>query len=116
MFIGFINFYQYFIQGFSKIFVPLTSLLKRIVLSNSVSKMFSANNNTFVNSSSKRANDIVINLSKNNKSKKLTYLPNIGATKKSNFITPNTKKTFNHLQLAFIKALILQYFDLENLI
>ena len=34
-------------------------------------------------------------------------IPNIGATKEPNFLTSNAKKTFNHLQLAFIKDLIL---------
>ena len=41
-------------------------------------------------------------------------MPNIGATKKSIFLTPNATKAFNHLRLAFIKAPILQYFDLES--
>ena len=42
------------------------------------------------------------------------YMPNIRAIGKSNFLTPNAKKAFNHLRLAFIKALIPQHFDLEN--
>ena len=41
-------------------------------------------------------------------------MPNIGAIENPNFLTPNAKKTFNHLQLAFIKARILQHFDLES--
>ena len=41
-------------------------------------------------------------------------MPNIGAIGKHNFLTPNAKKAFNQLQLAFIKAPILQYFDLES--
>ena len=36
--------------------------------------------------------------------------------KKPNFITANTKKAFNYLRLAFIKALIFQYFELESYI
>ena len=31
-----------------------------------------------------------------------------------NFLTPDAKKAFNHLRLVFIKALILQHFDLES--
>ena len=31
---------------------------------------------------------------------------NIGATRELNFLIPNAKKAFNHLQLAFIKAAI----------
>ena len=41
-------------------------------------------------------------------------MPNIRATRKPNFLIFDIKKTFNHLQLAFIKAPILQYFDLES--
>ena len=41
-------------------------------------------------------------------------MPNIEATKKPNFPTSNAKKTFNYLQLAFIKASIFQHFDLKS--
>ena len=41
-------------------------------------------------------------------------MPNIRATREPNFLTSNAKKAFSSLQLAFIKALILQHFDLEN--
>ena len=48
---------------------------------------------------------------KNEKSRKLTHMPNIGVTRESNFLTLNAKKTFNYLRLAFIKAPILQHFE-----
>ena len=57
---------------------------------------------------------MIINLSKNTKSRNLTYILNIKVIRKPNFLTPNAKKTFNYLQLGLIKALILQYCDLEN--
>ena len=41
-------------------------------------------------------------------------MPNIGAIRKPNFLASNAKKIFNHLLLAFIKALIFQYFDLKS--
>ena len=41
-------------------------------------------------------------------------MSNIRAMKKPNFLTPNTKKVFNYLQLAFIKAPILWHFDLKS--
>ena len=41
-------------------------------------------------------------------------MPNIGATRKPNLLTSNTKKAFNHLRLVLIKASILQYFDPES--
>ena len=43
-------------------------------------------------------------------------MSNIKVTKKPNFLTPNAKKAFNYLQPTFIKASILQHFDLENYI
>ena len=41
-------------------------------------------------------------------------MANIEAIKKLIFLIFNTKKIFNYLWLAFIKALIHQYFDLKN--
>ena len=58
-----------------------------------------------------RANEIVVNSSKNNKSKNLIYMSNIRAMEKATFLISNTKKALNHLKQAFIKAKILQYFD-----
>ena len=55
-----------------------------------------------------------MNLSKNKKSRNSTHVPNIGATGEYNLLTPNAKKVFNHLWLAFIEAPIFQHFDLES--
>ena len=108
MFIGFANFYQRFIQGFSKIAALLISLLKTTGSSDeSAPKAFRADNNKVVRDDSGRANGTVVNLSKNKKSRNLMRMPNIGAMGKPNFLTPNAKKAFNHLWLAFIKAPIL---------
>ena len=114
MFIGFVNFYQCFIQSFSRIVALFTSLLKTTGLSEELApKTFRANNNEVVGVGGK-ANETVVNLSKNNKSRNLTRIPNIGATEKPNFLIPNAKKAFNYLQLAFIKGLIFRHFDLKN--
>ena len=75
---------------------------------------FRACNNEVVGSDGGRADETVVNLSKNKKSKKSTCVPNVGATGESNFLIPNSKKAFNHLRLAFIKAPILRHFDLES--
>ena len=54
MFIGFPNFYQYFIQGFSKITALLTFMLKTTGSSKkSISKTFRANDNEVVGDGSK---------------------------------------------------------------
>ena len=76
-------------------------------------KKFRADDNKVVSDSRSRANKMVVNLSKNNKSRNLTYIPNIGAMREPNFLNPNAKKAFNYLRLAFIEAPIFQYFDLK---
>ena len=114
VFIGFANFYQCFIRSFSKIAAPLTFLLKTTGLSDSASKAFRADDDEVVGNSGSKANETVVNLSKNNKSRNSSHVPNIGATGEPNFLTSNAKKTFNHLRLAFIEAPILQHFDLKS--
>ena len=117
VFIGFANFYQRFIRGFSKIATLLTLMLKTTGLSEkSPLKAFRAGNNEVVGGGGSRADETVVDssTSKNEKSRKLTYMPNIGATEESNFLTPDAKEAFNHLRLVFIEALILRHFDLDS--
>ena len=78
-------------------------------------KIFKANDNEIVKIGD-RANKMVVNLSKNEKSKNLIRIPNIKVIKKFIFLTFNAKKAFNQLWLAFVKASILQYFDLKSYI
>ena len=112
MFIGFENFYQQFIQGFNKITALLTSMLKTTGSSKkSAPRAFKADNNEVVEGGGDKT---VVNLLKNKKSRKSTRVPNIGAMGEPNFLTPDAKKAFNDLRLAFIKAPILQYFDWES--
>ena len=73
--------------------------------------MFKAHNNKVVSNDSSKTNKIVMNLFRN-----LTCMPNIEAIKKSTFLILSAKKIFKYLQLAFIKALILRYFDLKSYI
>ena len=77
-------------------------------------KTFKADDNKIVDGGSSKANETVVNLSKNEKSRNLTHVPNIRAMGEPNFLTPNAKKGFNHLRLAFIKASILWHFDLKS--
>ena len=76
MFISFANFYQHFIQSFNRITVLLILLLKAIESSNLALKAFGADKNKVVEVDGK-ANKIIMNLSKNNKSRNLTYMPNM---------------------------------------
>ena len=112
MFIGFTNFYQRFIRGFTRITVLLTSILKIIRSSKELaSKTFKINNNEVVGGGNDRANETIKNSFRN-----LTHVLNIEATEELNFLTPNIKKAFNYLRLAFIKAPILRHFDLKSYI
>ena len=110
VFIGFANFYQRFIQGFSRIAASLTSMLKKIRSSKELAlKTLRADNGEVVGDVRGKANETIRNLSR-----KLGRVPNIRAIGKSDFLTPDNKKAFNHLQLAFIKAPMLWHFDLES--
>ena len=80
----------------------------------SASKVFKAGNNEIVGGGGGKADETVVNSSKNEKSKKSMHVANVRAIEEPNFLTPDAKKAFNHLQLVFIKALILQHFDLES--
>ena len=119
VFIGFPNFYQCFIRGFSKIIAPLTSILKTTGLSEELApKLFGAGNNKVVWGGNGRAdktmgNSFKFKKLKNNKSRNLTCVPIVGITEEFMFLTPDTREAFNHLRQTFIKASILQYFDLE---
>ena len=111
MFISFANFYQRFIQSFSRIAALFIFLLKTIGLSKLVPKAFRVDDDKVVNSGNGKTNETVVNLSK-----QLTRMPNIRAIKKPIFLTPNANKAFNQLRLAFIKASILRHFDLKSYI
>ena len=117
MFISFANFHQRFIKDFNKIAVLLISMLKTTELSEKLAlRAYRTGNNDVVGGGDDRVDEIIVDLfkSKNKKSKKLMYMPNIGATRETNFLTPNIKKAFNYLRLAFIEARILWHFDLES--
>ena len=97
VFISFIIFYCCFIQNLNKITALLISPLKPTRSSDLISKAFRVNQNKVVRVDS-RANETVVNLSKNNKCKNLTYLPNIRAIRETIFLIYKAKKAFNHLK------------------
>ena len=112
MFIGFSNFYWRFIQGFSRIAALLSLMLKTTGSSKKLApKAFRADNDKIVGDGD---DETVMNLFKNEKSRKSMRMLNIGAIGELNFLTPKAKKAFNHLRLAFIKALIFQHFDFKS--
>ena len=117
LFISFANFYWYFIQDFSKIVAFFTSILNTTKSSKELApRVFGAGNNKVVGSGDARADERIVDSSKckNKKSRKLTCIQNIGATKEPIFLTADAKKAFNYLKQAFIKDSILQYFDTKS--
>ena len=92
--------------------LKITGLSEKLAL-----RAFKADNNKVVGGGN-RADKTVVDsfMSKSEKSRKSTLLPNIRAMEKSNFPTLDAKKAFNHLRLAFIKASIFRHFDLESYI
>ena len=139
VFLGFANFYWQFIQGFSRIVAPLTSMLKTIESpdalapsrNNGSKSAFSRNNNSKpvfrksdgngkVNRLSIGRNGVehtkkLRKLSKSgkklSKSRNSTNFDTIEAGPK--FLTSDARTTFNCLRLAFIEAPILRHFDSE---
>ena len=60
--------------------------------------MFKANDNKVVGNNNSKTNEIIVNLSKNNKSRNSIYISNIKAIEELIFLTLNAKKTFNYLK------------------
>ena len=109
VFIGFANFYQRFIQGFSKIAVLFTLMLKT-TRSLDLAARLGTNDDKVVGGGSKADDQ---NLSKSKKSKivKSGVQTRLGAMGEPTFLTPSVKEAFNQLRQAFTEALILRHFD-----
>ena len=139
VFLGFANFYRQFIQGFSKIAAPFTSMLKTTMSSQVLvaDEVLAANevdgveggdesiekcgklSKTGKSSKSQKSKSEKMskswNLAKSGKkSSKSGNSTNFDATKNGpKFLTPDARTAFNCLRLAFSEALILRHFDPE---
>ena len=137
VFLGFANFYQRFIQGFSKIAAPLTLMLKTTVSSQVLiaDKVLAANevdgvedgdeliekcgklSKTGKSSKSQKSKSEKMSKSQNSakSGKKLSKsgnLTNLDAMEDGpKFLTPDARTAFNRLWLAFTEAPILRHFD-----
>ena len=121
VFLSFANFYWQFIQGFSKIAAPLTSMLKTTGLPDVLRPEVRNDNGETVGFgvgdglAKKSGKSKGQNLSKSQKSAKLGKSlpksgnsPNFSTTKAGpSFLTLGARETFNRLQLTFTKAPIL---------
>ena len=130
MFLGFANFYKRFIRNFGRIAALLISMFQTRndeTLSNQGTKdkrnetaLAGVNSGGVSSGVSENIKNLstAINLAKKSKLIKLKKagLPNIKADSRTDFLTPEAKKAFIHLQKAFIKAPILKHFDPEHYI
>ena len=133
VFLGFSNFYWWFIQGFSRIAALLTSMLKiaappeRLTLEKvsdsesgdgvdggvKIAKKSGKSKSQKTSKSQKSAKSQKLSKSGKNSSKSGNS-PNSGATETGpSFLTPKARSAFNYLRLAFTKAPILRHFDPE---
>ena len=90
VFIGFANFYQRFIHGFSRIAAPLTPMLKMTGLSDLTQGGLGTNE--VIGGGGKTDDRNPIKKSKNAKARIQTH---IGVTGESTFLTPSAKEVFN---------------------
>ena len=103
VFLGFANFYRRFIQGFSKIAGPLTSMLRTTQSAENLSSLM-AEDAEVGGVGGGNCED------KKVKRSSLTFKNSNGAI---GYLTPNAKQAFTQLRQAFTKALILRHFDPE---
>ena len=104
VFIGFANFYRRFIQGFSKIAAPLTSMLKTSPQPAGTLPATAVDNSKIIRSSG----------GIKGKSAKSDFTKPMHGAEESSFLTPNARWAFTQLRQAFTKAPILRYFDSEH--
>ena len=130
MFLGFANFYQRFIQGFSRIAAPFTSILKTSESTESKTQLGegrvevggsraerggnkldrSRNDDNEVDGNEVEDDEVGTKVQKLSKSKNLSKSKK---TIESDFLTLRAKLAFTKLKQAFLKALILLHFDPE---
>ena len=124
VFLSFANFYCYFIQGFSRIAALLTSIL-RISLTLTLATQKSINlvdkfggsdrgKNKARKASASTKGPIGADYSSfNHVSNAVSNIVSNSTKNISNYLTPDTKKTFDQLCQAFTKVAIFQHINLE---
>ena len=119
MFLGFANFYRWFIQGFSQIAAPLTSILKTAKLrkgrdgiggDSRVRRGGSEIDGDGVDGNVVEVDEVRKKARKRSKSKNLSKSQK---TVGLDFFTPGAKLAFTKLKQAFFKAPILYHFNPE---
>ena len=106
VFIGFANFYRRFIQGFSKIAAPLTSMLKTSFQPADALPATAVDDSEVVGSSDGNEGKLA----------KSDFTKSVRGAEESSFLTPDARRTFTQLRQAFTNAPILRHFDSERYI
>ena len=133
VFLGFAKFYPRFIQGFSQIAVPLTSMLKTSGIIKSSTQpgesVVRTGNDSKARRDASKLDGSELDADKvdggevevdevRKKVQKITKFKNLSKSKKtvgpSDFLTPRATLTFTKLKQAFLKALILHHFNPER--
>ena len=104
VFIGFANFYWRFIQSFSKITAPLTSMLKTSPQPAGALPANAVDDSEVVGSSGRNKG----------KSAKSDFTKPVRGAEEPSFLTPNARRAFTQLRQAFTKVSILRHFELER--
>ena len=101
VFIGFANFYRRFIQSFSKIAAPLTSMLKTRPQPAGALPATAVDDSKVVGNSG----------GNEGKSAKSDFTKPVRGAEEPSFLTPDARRAFTQLRQAFTKAPIFRHFD-----
>ena len=122
VFLNFANFYRCFIQGFSRIAAPLTSMLrmsKKSTMKKSINLVDKFGRGDHGENEARRAFASTKGPtgadypSSDHVSHTVSNIVSNSAKNVSNYLTPDAKKAFDQLRQVFTKAPILQHFDPE---
>ena len=106
VFLGFANFYQRFIQSFSKIAGPLTSMLR-------TSSATRSSKNLLLSLDLAEVDEVGVGGGGDRKDKTVGRSPSKNLNRAIGYLTPNARRAFTQLRQAFTEAPILRHFDPE---
>ena len=106
VFLGFANFYRRFIQSFSKIAGPLTSMLR-------TSSATRLSKNSLLLLDVAEVDEVGVGGGGDCEDKMVGISPSKNLNGATGYLTPDTRRAFTQLRQVFTEAPILQHFDLQ---